>query len=70
MDGLGARLRGGGAREVQEGILQAVKAQRVGLGAGGRLRILVILDGIDFLLAAKGATVSEMMDMVGEIREV
>lgn len=36
---------------------------------GGR-KVLVILDGMDFLTAGMGAEVEEVMAMVAEIREV
>lgn len=65
LDGLGANF-GKGVREVEREILNA--AQKLKQNEGQR--VLVILDGVDFLAAAMGAEVTEVMDMVTEIREV
>lgn len=65
VDGLGGKFSGG-ARKVEKEILAAVGRQR----EGGDARVLVVLDGVDFLLAGEGVEAGELMDMVGEIREV
>lgn len=61
---------GGGVREVEREILNAVQRLKQNDGGGQQRRVLVILDGVDFLAAAMGAEVTELMDMVTEIREV
>lgn len=65
LDGLGANF-GRGVREVEREILNGVQRLKQYEGQ----RVLVILDGVDFLAAAMGAEVTEVMDMVTEIREV
>lgn len=65
LDGLGVSL-GKGVRDVEKEILNAVQRLKEDEGQ----RVLVILDGVDFLTAAMGAEVTEVMDMVTEIREV
>lgn len=65
LDGLGANF-GKGVREVEREVLNAVQRLKQNEGQ----RVLVILDGVDFLAAAMGAEVTEVMDMVTEIREV
>ena len=71
-------VSGGGVEIVETEILRAVHAAR-GDGEGregkeGRERrenkVLLVLDGLDFLLAATGATAMEMGDLVGSLREV
>ena len=39
-------------------------------GEEGKARVLLVLDGLDFLLAATGATALQMGDLVGELRSV
>lgn len=65
LDGLGANF-GKGVREVEKEILNAVQR----LKQNEEQRVLVILDGVDFLAAAMGCEVTEVMDMITEIREV
>lgn len=65
VDGLASTLNGQ-MRDVENEVLRAVDAQM----DGREKRALVILDGLDFLLAALGADAGEALDMVGEIREV
>lgn len=65
VDGLGSTLNGQ-MRDVENEVLQALDAPM----DGGGKRVFVILDGLDFLLAALGADAGEALDMVGEIREV
>ena len=61
---------GGGVREVEREILNTVQRLKQNDEGGQQRRVLVILDGVDFLAAAMGAEVTELMDMVTEIREV
>lgn len=76
LDGLGSAANfggggGGGVREVEREILNAVqRLKQNDEGPGQQRRVLVILDGVDFLAAAMGAEVTELMDMITEIREV
>ena len=67
LDGLGTGLgfNDGGIRQVEKEILDATrKLKEDGSNA------IVILDGIDLLLAATETSVGEILDCVGEIREV
>ncbi len=77
----GAAGVGGGLEAVGKEILKAVDAARGGMkgndggggaggGGGGMGRVLLVLDGLDFLLAAMGVTALGMGDVVGEVREV
>lgn len=65
LDGLGVKF-GKGVRDVEKEIINAVQRLKI----NEKQRVLVILDGVDFLAAAMGAEVTEVMDMVTEIREV
>ena len=58
---------GGGLVALEKEILKAVDAAKGGAGAG---RVVLVLDGLDFLIAAMGVTALEMGDVVGEVREV
>lgn len=72
----------GGLESVEREILRVVGAVRGGRGetrgdgGGGGTgqaregRVVLVLDGLDFLLAATGTTAMEMSDMVGELRSV
>lgn len=64
LDGLGGNLLGG-VEEVEREILGAVTEQ-----GEGEMKVLVILDGMDFLMAGPGVGVEDLMDLVAEIREV
>ena len=64
LDGLGGDI--GGAVNVERRILAAVEAQK----ERGIKRVVVVLDGMDFLLAGMGATIDEILNLVGTIREV
>ncbi len=62
---------GGGIEVVEKEILRAVDAAKGGGGGGaGAGRVVLVLDGLDFLVAAMGVTALEMGDVVGEVREV
>lgn len=65
LNGLGINF-GKGVRDVEKEILNTVQRLKNDKGQ----RVLVILDGVDFLAAAMGAEATEVMDMVTEIREV
>lgn len=65
IDGLGGNFKGG-AREIEKEIIEAVGRQKAGRDA----KVLVVLDGVDYILAGEGLEAEEVMDMVGEIREV
>ena len=65
IDGLGTSLGlGSGAIEdVEKAVIGAVSKE-------DGSRALVVLDGIDFLLAATETSVGEVLDFIGELREV
>ena len=67
MDGLGGKLglADGGITGVENEIMRAI-----GKAKGQGCRVLLILDGLDFLLAATSVGVMEVLDLVGELREV
>lgn len=57
-------------REMESNIAGAIESfQSMGRG-GPEDKIMVILDGLDFMMAANGAGAAEMLEMVGRIREV
>ena len=37
---------------------------------GGREKVVVMMDGIDFMMAALGVGAGEMLEMIGRTREV
>ena len=56
-----------------EGVMEAVEKEvldAVASAKGKAERVLLVLDGLDFLLAATESRVEEMLDMVLELREV
>ena len=67
LDGLatGLGLNDGGIEQVEKEIMDATTKFK-----GDGFKVIVILDGIDLLLAATETTVGEMLDCVGELREV
>lgn len=68
LDALGPVLDG--VREM-EGIIGGAIGSLKSMGRGGPGdKIMVILDGLDFMMAANGAGAGEMLEMVGRIREV
>lgn len=65
VDGLGGKF-GTGLNDIEKCILDAVERQK----EREERRVVVVLDGVDFLVAGMGAEVEEVMDMVQEIRHV
>lgn len=63
--GLGIGLGPSGLAVVEAKILEAV----AGAKSAGR-GVVLVLDGLDFLMAATGCGVLGVTDMVGELREV
>jgi hypothetical protein len=57
-------LRDARLQSVEAALLGAVR----GLKGGGKT--LLVLDGLDFLLGATGATALQVMETIGELREV
>ena len=53
--------------DVEKTILEAIGSKE-GMDGGGN--VVLVLDGLDFLLAATGCEVLGVLDMVGELREV
>lgn len=51
-------------------ILKAVTTAKEATKEKGEARVLLVLDGLDFPLAATGCTALEIMDLVGAVREV
>lgn len=66
IDGLstGLGITNGGIEEVEQKVLTSIQ----GLKEDGS-KIIVILDGIDLLLAATNISVGEILDSIGELRE-
>lgn len=54
--------------EVEKAIASAIGSCKETLDDGGN--VILVLDGLDFLLAAMGCEVLEILDMIGELREV
>lgn len=67
VDGLGGKLgiTEGGIAEVEKEVLAAI-----GAAPESVCRTLLVMDGLDFLLAATGIGAMEMLDMICELREV
>ena len=55
---------GGGIADVEKRLLAAAKT------TAGAAEVVIVLDGLDFLLAATEAGVGEVLDMVSALREV
>ncbi|KAI4226976.1 MAG: hypothetical protein LQ349_006799, partial [Xanthoria aureola] len=60
----GLGLQGGGVGEVEEALLKAIDEAKA-----TSTRILIVIDGIDFLLAATDITVEDLLDCIMELRE-
>ena len=69
VDGLssGLGLGAGGIAEMEKAIMNAIKSKEIMDGEG---QVLLMLDGLDFLLAATDFEVLGVLDMIGELREV
>ena len=67
VDGLRGNLwiAEGGIRVVEKEIMAAI-----GTTKGSGYRALLVLDGLDFLLAATGIGAMDVLDMICELREV
>ena len=64
----GLSVRPGRMLDVEESILKAVKRSKA--AGGGETKLLLVLDGLDFLLATTAYPVTEIIDMVADLREV
>ncbi|MCJ1463266.1 hypothetical protein MMC07_001872 [Pseudocyphellaria aurata] len=67
VDGLGGKVAMSGMNDIETEIMDTVKRQK---NEGGAAKVLLVLDGVDYLVAGTGAEVEEVMDMVQEIRDV
>lgn len=69
VDGLGGGLglSTGGIADVEKSIMKVIESKKI-LNDG--CNIVLVLDGLDFLLAATGCEVLRLLDVVGELREV
>lgn len=69
LDGLsrGLGLNAGGIADVEKEVMKAVGSKET-LNNGGN--VILVLDGLDFLLAATECEVLGVLDMIGELREV
>lgn len=65
-NGLG--MSTGGLAEAEKEVLTLVKSAKE--PSGGETRVLLVLDGMDYLIAATACPVPAVIDMVGEFREV
>lgn len=65
-NGLG--LGADGLMEVEKEIVKAVESAKEAMKGEGR--VLLVLDGLDFLIAATACPVLDAIDTVGELREV
>ncbi|KAF6237019.1 hypothetical protein HO173_004898 [Letharia columbiana] len=63
-NGLG--MGAGGLADVKKAIMKAIGSKKTPTGGGN---VILMLDGLDFLLAATGWEVLGMLDMIGELRE-
>ena len=66
-DGNHAILRDARLEVTETEILKAIRSLRSGKDRG---RVLLVVDGLDFLLAATNASAAAIDDMIGELREV
>ena len=58
-------MKNGAAQEVEKELMSAV-----GMMAKGGKEVLLVMDGLDLLLAATGAEAKEVMDLVQELMVV
>ena len=61
----GLGLEGGGLEDVEMEILKAIEEAQLKRG-----KVVLVLEGIEFLLAATQTMLSQMMGMLVELREV
>jgi hypothetical protein len=59
-----------GVRETEDKLEDAIGSLASMEGGKKTKKIVMILDGMDFMMAALGEGAAEMMEMVGRIREV
>ena len=64
----GLGLGPAGLAGVESEISNTITAVKEGMETGGQ--VLLVLDGIDFLLAATARPALEILDLVGSLREV
>ena len=57
----------GGIAEVKEAVMKAIGSRETLKEEGN---VILVLDGLDFLLAATECEVLGVLDMLGELREV
>ena len=57
----------GGLAEVEKAVMEAIGSKETRKEEGN---VLLVLDGLDFLLAATECEVLGVLDMLGELREV
>ena len=50
-------------------ILKAIATAKEATNENGEAGVLLVLDGLDFLLAATGCATLEIMELVGAVRE-
>lgn len=69
LDGLstGLGMEVGGIAEVERAVIQAIGSRETRKEEGN---VILVLDGLDFLLAATECGVLGVLDMLGELREV
>ena len=69
LDGLssGLGLNAGGIADVEKAIMKAIGSKETRNDGGN---VILVLDGLDFLLAATECEVLRVLDMIGELREV
>ena len=57
----------GGIAEVEKAVMKAIRSKETRKEEGD---VILVLDGLDFLLAATECEVLGVLDMLGEFREV
>ena len=69
LDGLstGLGMDVGGTAEVEKAVIKAIGSKETRKEEGN---VILVLDGLDFLLAATECGVLGVLDMLGELREV
>lgn len=69
VDGLGSALGmgAGGIADVEQAIMKVIESKET---LNDARNIVLVLDGLDFLLAATGCKVLGLLDMIAELREV